>query len=121
MSDKIYELLTTNQTDRTHDEILEELEEEHAGRETLTEVPYYRMDGKEHSDMKGDIDLLIPGDDITVIYEVKSDATYGNMKRAQEQLDRIAETFGDQSEYLDYRMRLGDQDIDYTPYMEEDG
>lgn len=116
---KLDDMILSGYTDKTHDEVLDELEKRFENQETERETPYYKMDGKEHSDHKGEIDLMVSFDDVTFFYEVKPDATYSNMKKAQEQLDRMRETFEGQSENVGYRMKLGEEEIDYTPFIDD--
>lgn len=118
MNKELVEKFWGGYTDKTHDEVLDKLEERFKKQKTTREIPYYKNDGKEHPDYKGDIDLMVSFDDLTVFYEVKSDATFGNLKKAQEQLDRQCETFEGQTENVRYKMKLGNEEIDYTPYLE---
>lgn len=98
-------------SDKTHDEILDELEERfnHPELNIMREKTYKRFDGSD----KGEVDLIVSGEDLTVFYEVKSSCSFSDCKKAIDQLERQYETFDEQTENVDYIAKLDGKTLEY--------
>lgn len=99
--------------EKTHDEVLDDLKEEFKDYETIREIDYHELNSKKD---KGEIDLIIPMDEKTLFYEVKSCVGLHDMNKAKEQLKRQKKTFENQTENIEYWIRLGSLEIKYTPF-----
>ena len=109
---ELYKMLYNHpSSDKTHDEILDELEERFKDYETMREVDYKELGNKKD---KGEIDLVVPMEDTTRFYEVKSCAGLSDLDRAQEQIERQKRTFENQTENIEYWIRLGSLEIKYA-------
>lgn len=111
----LYKILYGSRSDKTHGELIEDLEERFENYPSMSEVTYKKRNGKD----KGDIDFMVSSDDKTIFYEVKGGCGYGDLQKGKEQLQKQIETFDNQTENVEYRIKLGDEEAIYGECYDE--